>query len=253
VRAFVVSIMLAAAVAGASADILVGNGKVKSERRSLSSFSSVSVAGSGTLRLHRGGQKVELTCDSNILPYITTTVTGSELRIGFKPFTGILKATKMEFDVTIPELAAVRLAGSGDAYVDSFSGDTFEASVAGSGGIKAELEYRNISLNCSGSGGFDASVKSDGLELRCSGSGSAYVKGSAERAEVTISGSGTLGARGFSVSDARIIISGSGEAEIRVAKSLDAVLSGSGSVRYWGKPSIQQRVSGSGRISRAGG
>lgn len=251
-RGFIVSIMLAAAIGGVYADIVRGNGQVESERRSVPGFTSVSVSGSGTLRVHRGRQRVEIMTDSNILPYVTTSVSGGELTIGFKPFTSIMNSTKLQFDVSLPELTAVRISGSGDAYVDAFKGSSFKAFVTGSGAIKADLEYKAIALNCSGSGGFDATVKASRLDLRCSGSGAAYIKGAADRAEVALTGSGALGARNFSVADARVVISGSGEAEIKVAKSLDAVLSGSGSVKYWGSPEMSQRVSGSGRITKAG-
>jgi ABC-type amino acid transport substrate-binding protein len=251
-RKIIVALTLAALAAGASADVLIGNGRAKTERRSVPAFSSISLGGSGTLRVHRGGQKVEITSDSNILPYITTTVSGGELKIGLKPFTSIVKSTRMQFDITLPELKGVAIAGSGDAFLDAFSGDAFKAVVAGSGGIKADLGYKAIELSCSGSGGFDAAVKAGRLDLRCSGSGGAVLRGSAERAEVTITGSGSLGARGLSVGEARLLISGSGEAELRATRRLDVVISGSGGVRYWGQPAISQRVSGSGRISQAG-
>jgi hypothetical protein len=237
---------------GAFADVVIGNGKVETDRRSVSAFSSISMGGSGTLRVHKGAQKVELTCDSNILPYITTDVEGGELKIGFKPFTSINKATKMQFDVTLPDLKGVRLAGSGDAYVDAFKGDSFSASLSGSGGIKAALEYRSVSLKLSGSGGFDATVKAKEFDLRCTGSGGAFVKGSADRVDVAMSGSADLGGRDLATQDARIIVSGSSHIEIRAAKSIDVTLSGSGDLRYWGNPSISQRVSGSGRIVKAG-
>jgi hypothetical protein len=244
--------MLAAAALGAYADVVVGNGKVETERRNVPAFSSISVGGSGTLRVHRGTRKVEITSDSNILPYVTTTVEGGELKIGFKPFTSIMKSTKQEFDITLPDFTGLRLSGSGDAYIDAFSGDTFSATVSGSGGVKAELDYTTVALNASGSGGFDANVKADKFDLRCTGSGSAFLRGSSSRAAITISGSADVGGRDFAANDARVVISGSGNVDIRTAKSLDASLSGSGRIRYWGNPSISQRVSGSGSISKAG-
>jgi hypothetical protein len=251
-RKIVVSLILAAFAAGAFADIVIGNGKPRTEGRSVPAFSSISVGGSGTLRVHRGGQKVEITSDSNILPYITTMVSGGVLKIGLKPFTSIANRTRMQFDITLPELKGLAIAGSGDAFLDPFTGDSFKAVVSGSGGVKADLGYKAIELSCSGSGGFDAAVKADRFDLRCSGSGEAYLKGSAGRARVTITGSGSLLARDLAVDEARLVVSGSGEAELRAARSLDVAINGSGGVRYWGKPSISQRVSGSGRISQAG-
>jgi hypothetical protein len=251
-RAIFVMVLLSSALTFAAADVVIGNGRVETERRSVPAFKSIAVSGSGILRVHRGAQKLELRADSNILPYITTTVLGSELIIGFKPFTSILRSSKLEYELSLPDLSAVKISGSGDAYVDAFKGEDFEARVSGSGGIKADLDYNAISLVSSGSGGFDAKLKASSLVLRCSGSGEAFIKGSADRAEVTITGSGALGARDFAVGEARLVISGSGKVELRASRTLDATLSGSGGVRYWGSPQVSQRISGSGRISRAG-
>jgi hypothetical protein len=237
---------------GAFADVVLGNGKVETERRSVPLFSSIDVGGSGTLKVHRGPQKVEISCDSNILPYVTSVVEAGELKIGFRPFTSVRGPTRMEFDVTLPDLAGIRLTGSGEAYVDEFNGGSFSADISGSGGIKAELEYASISLNLSGSGGVDVAVKAGDFRLRCSGSGGSFIRGSAKKAEIALSGSAELGARDFVVEDARVISNGSSHIEIRATKSLDATLSGSGDLRYWGDPTIMERVSGSGRIAKAG-
>lgn len=244
--------MISAAVAGASADIVFGNGDVQIEQRTVASFSSISVAGSGTLRVHKGGQKVSLKSDSNVLPYITTEVVDGQLRIGFKPFTSLTGTTKLEYEITMPSLRGIGIAGSGEAYVDAFKGETFKADIAGSGAMKADLDYGSIQLNCMGSGGFDAKVKADRLDLRVSGSGDVFIQGSADRAEVRLSGSSSLGAKNFAVGDAKVAVTGSGSVEIKVAKSLDIAISGSGSLKYWGNPVISQRVSGSGQISKGG-
>jgi hypothetical protein len=251
-RALIASIMLTALAVGASADIVVGNGRISSEKREVSAFKTISVSGSGTLRVHKGAQKVELKSDSNILGYITTTVSGDELRIGFKPFTSLLKVSKLEYDITLPELEGVRLSGSGDAVVDAFKGNDFSGEVSGSGGIKAELDYKSVSLRTTGSGDFDATVVANELELRCSGSGGAALKGAASRVAVIISGSADIRARELEAREVDISVSGSGAIDIRATKTIDAKISGSGDVRYWGSPSVSQRVSGSGKIKKAG-
>jgi len=238
---------------GAFAEIVVGNGSIETQKRELPAFSAINVGGSATLKVHRGAQKVEISCDSNILPYIVTTVSGNELTIGFKPLTSIMSSSKMQFEITLPELAGIRLSGSGEAYVDAFKGDSFTGIVSGSGSVKAaDLAYSGVSLASSGSGGFEAKVKAERLDLRCTGSGGVSLSGSAGRGEIAVSGSGKIGGRDFAVNEARIAVSGSGNVEIRAIKNLDATLSGSGSIRYWGGPSVSQRISGSGRISKAG-
>jgi hypothetical protein len=236
---------------GAFADIVVGNGKIETERRELPAFSAINVGGAATLKVHRGAQKVEISCDSNILPYITTTVSGGELTIGFKQFTSIRSLTAMQFEIAVPELAGIRLSGSGEAYIDSFKGDSFSGFVSGSCNLKAAgLDYSTASLAFSGSGGLDAKVNAERLDLRCSGSCGVSVSGRAVRGEIAVSGSSIIGARDFAVSEARIAVTGSGSVEIKALKSLDATISGSGTIRYWGSPDVSQRISGSGRITK---
>jgi hypothetical protein len=222
-RAFAFAIVLAAATSSACADVVIGNGKVEAERRTVPAFSSISVGGSGTLKVHRGGQRLTITSDSNILPYVTTEVSGSELKIGLKPMTSITRMTKLEFDVSLPELEGVEISGSGSAFVDAFDGDDFKARLSGSGSMKASLDYEKAALSASGSGGFDVEGDFGSLDLRLTGSG-----------------------------EADITISGSGNVEIRASEKLAASLSGSGEVRYWGDPRVEQRVSGSGRVTRRG-
>ena len=93
--------------------LVSGNGKVTTEERAVSGFTAVSLSGSGSLRVHEGGFKVEVIADSNILPYIVTELVGTELRIGFKPGIGIARTTRLEFDVTMPGLAGIRVSGLG--------------------------------------------------------------------------------------------------------------------------------------------
>jgi hypothetical protein len=252
VRRAAASLALACLLAGASAaEAIAGDGRIVTERRSASAFSSIGFGGAGTLRVRRGAQKVELSCDSNILPYITTEVESGELKIGVKPFASI-SPTRLQIDVSLPELAGLRLSGSGDAAVDPFKGESFSAKLSGSGSLRASLEYGSVLLDQSGSGGIDASVKAARLELRISGSGDAALRGAADRVDIVVSGSAEVGARELASQTARVIVSGSSRIELRAAKSLDVALSGSGDLRYWGDPALTQRVSGSGRVTKAG-
>jgi hypothetical protein len=246
------AVLLSAAAISACAEVVVGNGRIETESRSVPAFSSVSVGGSGVLNVHKGAQKVEISCDSNILPYVTTTVSNGELRIGFKPLASIMHFSKMRFDVTLPELSGIHQSGSGDTFVDPFKGDSISASLSGSGNLKASFDYGKVTFDASGSGGIDATVIARELDARLSGSGRAELKGAAESLDLVITGSGEFAGREFSAIDSRISVSGSGGVEIEAKKKLDAKLSGSGRLLYWGDPILSQRVSGSGRITRAG-
>jgi Protein of unknown function (DUF2807). len=250
-RMLIASAMLALSAVAASAQFVIGNGNVVSETRKVPAFTAISVSGSGVLRVHRGPQKVVLTCDSNVMPLITTTVSHGELSIGFKPFASIMNAHKFEFDVTIPELSGLSQSGSGDSFIDAFSGDTFSGSISGSGGMQAKLDYGEIDLHSSGSAGFDATIIAKDFKYRSSGSGSSQIRGGAEKAELGLSGSSDFSGQDFSVDSGTVSISGSGHVDIRANKSLVARLSGSGSLRYWGDARVDQRTSGSGHVEKA--
>jgi len=233
--------------------ILWGNGDIESEERFETDFSSIGVSGSCKLRLHRGDYKIEVTSDSNLLPYINTRISGGTLYLGFKPFTWVVRKTELEFNVTLPELSRIGSSGSTEVEVDAFSGDVFSAFLSGSGEVKADtLDYESISLGSSGSGGFGAIVQAHDFKLHSSGSGATSIMGAAKNAEISLSGSADIDGRNFAAEEARINSSGSSLVELRVVKKLDAHISGSGDVRYWGDPAVSRHVSGSGRVQRSG-
>jgi hypothetical protein len=52
--------------------------------------------------------------------------------------------------------------------------------------------------------------------------------------------------------DASVRISGSAHVKLDARKTLTASISGAGDVEYYGDPKVERRVSGIGRIERAG-
>lgn len=249
---FITACVLVCLSFGGFADVVVGNGRVESEGRSLPSFRSIQCSGSGTLRVHKGSQKVVISADSNILPFVTTSVSGGELRIGLKPMTMIMKASKMQFDVTLPDLSGIDLSGSGETSIDAFKGESFDAKMSGSGSLRASLDYKELSYHSSGSGSLDATIIAGRMNIDFSGSGELKLRGAAESVDIGISGSGSIAGRDFVVNELEIDVSGSSDIEIQAKKSIKSRVSGSGSIRYWGNPTIDQHTSGSGRIERAG-
>jgi Protein of unknown function (DUF2807). len=250
----IVPLALAAAFCSCESGLVVrGNGTVSSEQRSVGAFTSVTVSGAGKLYVHKGAQAVAITADSNLLPYITTSVSGSTLTIGVEPFTNIVSASELRYDVTLPDLSGVSISGACDASMEAFQGSSFSGSISGAGSMSAaSLSYGTIRLSSTGAGSFTAAVAADSLGLEVSGSGGASLSGTAASASISISGAGGVSAKGLSVDSASVTITGTGSAELRVAKSLSATVSGVGSVRYWGSPGVSQRVTGIGSVAKAG-
>lgn len=225
--------LLAVLPFNACGQVLVGDGRIETEVRELPAFNSISLSGSGELRVHRGRQKVTVSVDSNILPYVRTAVSGGTLEIGLKPTVGVLKMSKLIVEVTMPGLEGLSVSGSGDAFVDRFEGDSFEGAISGSGKLKADLSYRAVAFTISGSGRIDLEGRTADAKLR-------------------VSGSGDIRAKDFAAEEAEVSISGSGGIEIRASRRLDVRVSGAGDLRYYGSPKIEQRISGSGKLRRIG-
>lgn len=241
-----------AALGLASCGGVVGNGKIETESRNVRGFHSISLGGSGSLAVHKGDFRVEVTGDSNLLPYIVTELVGSELVIGVRPGVNIINSSRLHFEVSLPELAGLKVSGSGRAIADPFSGKDLRLGVSGSGSIEAEPDYANGELSLSGSGRIKLKARFSALTAKLSGSGDIGLQGSSDSLDLSISGSGRFDGKDFSVDKALAKLSGSGKGEVRVASSLGARLSGSGRLAYWGNPRIDASANGSGGLRKAG-
>jgi len=234
---------------------VVGDGRVISSERGVGSFSSVEAVGSADVRIKQGKEtKVVVTTDANLQDLFEVRVSKGELWLGFKPGVMAIRPTRLEVDVTLPELTGLVLSGSGTVTLeDAFGGSDVSLTLSGSGDVTARqgLSYTNLSARLSGSGAFKAaSLYATSCDMTLTGSGDIRIgEGAIGSLAARISGSGDIEAEAVSVRQASIRITGSGDATLRIDERLEAVLSGSGSVRYAGKPLIDSRSTGSGRVS----
>jgi hypothetical protein len=126
-------------------------------------------------------------------------------------------------------------------------------SQSGSGNVKIEgtLKSESLELGVSGSGNVSGDIQASELEIRQSGSSNIKLTGTVERASFSCSGSGNISSPGLAIQDCDVRISGSGNADITVNKTLKASISGSGNVKYRGAGNlISSSTSGSGRIRK---
>jgi hypothetical protein len=229
-----------------------GNGNVTTEKREVPAFTSLSLSGSGTLRLKKGDFKVLVITDSNVQPAILTEVSGGTLHIGARLGRMPIWPTKLEYEVSLPSLDGIGVSGSGNIESEAFSGSDIGIDISGSGSIAGAFSYRNAKASISGSGSLQGDGAFGSLDCRLSGSGRAKLSGLASSLAVNLSGSGSLDGRDLSADKIKVDVSGSGEVDIRAKEFVEARLSGSGSLRYWGNPKVDARTSGSGRIERVG-
>ena len=215
----------------------IGQVQAEDQTRELQAFSEITLKIPAKLHLEQGDkQSFEIVGKQSALDEIVTEVKNRELVIRFKTknlFMKDFETGKLEIFITVPDLTALSVSGSGDIIND--------------GAINARI----LNLTCSGSGTIKLDdLKSERMKVMISGSGNVTVAGNdeAEDLSVNISGSGNFRGEGFKSTDVTARISGSGGADVYCTNSLIARVAGSGDIRYKGNPRIDQSIAGSGKV-----
>ncbi|MES2827300.1 MAG: head GIN domain-containing protein [Bacteroidota bacterium] len=131
--------------------------------------------------------------------------------------------------------------------------DITSLTMSGDGSIKVNgtALAKELTATLSGSGSITANIDTERLTSVLSGSGTLNLTGKGGDADVTLSGSGKFNGKTLALVDLNTRISGSGSVNVKVDGNIKALISGSGHVYYTGNPSIEQRVIGSGGVSKS--
>lgn len=206
--------------------------------RKVDVFTEISLNVSAKLYLTQGdNQSVRIEAKSSTLDDIITEVKGRRLIIRF-PNKSIFKRNynpgKIEIYITVPEIGALGVSGSGDIVVEDLKARILEMAVSGSGNIDIEkLDSKKVKASISGSG--NISIGKGGV---------------ADELGVSISGSGNFNGKGFEADEVTAHTSGSGNCSVKSNGSVTARVAGSGNIYYGGNPSIDTSVAGSGKVKR---
>jgi hypothetical protein len=188
-----------------------GSGQVKSEQRKVSSFNQVSFSGAGQLTITQGSSdSLTVVADENLLPYLTSSVSGNTQQLGQASNVTIQSAKSISYLVTVKQLQGLTLSGAGTAEVNNVTPSSLNVTVSGAGHVR--------------------------------------ITGSAASQNVTLSGVGSYDGSGFATKSATVDISGTGNAVVAVSDTLTATVSGIGSVEYIGNPKVTQHVTGLGGV-----
>jgi predicted small secreted protein len=278
-RIVIPTLLLLAALllSGCGFQVVSGSGKLNTENRTVSGFTSVSLAGIGNLYLTQGAtEAVRIETEDNLIPYFETVVEGSTLKIDIKSqYLGVnLQPTQpIKFYVTLPKLEAVTLAGSGNIFGGTLKTGAFKISLLGSGNISADtLSATTVDINLSGSGNISLgsisatqvtnsiagsgniqvdALAADTVSSKTSGSGNITFSGKVSGQSAEILGSGDYRAGGLKCATTTLRVTGSGNSQVASSSTLDVSILGSGDVTYSGTPKLNVSISGSGKVNPA--
>jgi len=204
-------IAAAAVVALAGCAPTVASGPVTSEERDIPAITTVVLQTSGDLSISEGEPRLVISAASDALEHLTSEVDGDVLALGVT--TGImLRLGTVRYELTVPDLEAITMDGSGDVEWTGLAARRIEISVAGSGDVTLSGTTQELGIDIAGSGNVH------GADLR------------AQAVDV--------------------VVRGSGDVDVSPVDSLSVDILGSGTVTYSGEPTLDTTIAGSGEVVR---
>jgi Putative auto-transporter adhesin, head GIN domain len=203
--------LLAVVLLVTACSVTRGSGQLATETRPVSGFTKVELSGTGELTIEKTGtESLTISAEENILPQLTSEVSGDTLILGTKPNATIVTTKPITYSLTVKDLTGLALSGSGSIRIPNLT--------------------------------------TAALSIKISGSGTITANGTANDQDLEISGSGRYLADGLTSKTVKARISGSGAASVAATDVIDVEISGSGSLTYSGNPQVTQEISGSGKL-----
>ncbi|MBX2906079.1 MAG: DUF2807 domain-containing protein [Taibaiella sp.] len=228
-----IALLATAALSTSSCRRIVGDGPSITKTYSLSGFSSINSGIDGDVYYTQDSTyHVEIYGQSNILDKIETPIENGELRLQFRKFERIGWHNKVIVRISAPAMTGLGVNGSGNLYANQ----------------PVNSANMNVKVNGSGNVTMSSYTGSD-FTSQISGSGRITVNGGkVQTASTRISGSGDVDIAGMQAENATVNTSGSGNVRIWATNTLDVRISGSGDVYYSGNPVVTTSISGSGKV-----
>lgn len=215
-----------------------GSGKVISQTREVSAFTSISVTYPAEVVIQQGkSESVKLEAEDNLLPQLSTEVSDGKLTIKNKVSSWAERVNPtrpVRITITVKDLSELSFSSAGSVRIDGLETDSLKVRLSGAG----ELDILRLTAHS-----FDCSL---------SGAGSITANGTVDNLTLNVSGVGSFRGEDLSSASADVHLSGVGSATVRTTETLTAQVSGLGSVRYYGSPQVSERVSGLGSVNRIG-
>lgn len=226
--------------------------RVDSELRKVDArITSVDLTGPIDLTLRQGAvPSLTVRGEKRLLGNVETIQSGESLEIATK---GMLlhHRNPLQVVLVLPSLESISINGSGSSTVNGFIGDKADVELHGSGNLKFNGRYREVTAGIHGRGEIELNGgSSEKVVVEVVGSGQMTVVGSTDEFKAEQTGSGDLNARHLAAREAKVELMGSGTSIIQAAEVAAVSLRGSGDVTVYGGPA-QRSVSrtGSGDVT----
>ncbi|HVW66553.1 MAG TPA: DUF2807 domain-containing protein [Candidatus Peribacteraceae bacterium] len=202
-------------------------------------FTSIYTRGGIRLRIRKGKEcSVAARGLSRDVRRVDIRVVDNELRIEREhgPWLGYIfhGFRQLSFDITLPHLSKVDVAGGCMVDVEGFKDDN------------------ETTLRAAGATRLRADVKVKTLRVHAEGASAVTIRGSGDTIFATAIGASNLDARGFHAKHAHVDVSGACAAKVDAADTIDGTVTGASSLKYAGSPTVTAKASGGSGISGKG-
>ncbi|MDD5570005.1 MAG: DUF2807 domain-containing protein [Bacteroidales bacterium] len=209
-----------------------GNHHVVNQNRNVPEFYEIVSEGDFYVSVINDSIKeLSVEAEENLLPFIETFVSDNKLIVRTKRGKNIKNHNRMIIKVRSPQISGLHLSGSGKIEADT-------------------LKTNELTVKISGSGNIDLGAKCGTINANISGSGEINISGTSDKTNFDISGSGNINSYFLSQNLCYASIDGSGSIYATVEKYISVNISGSGNFHYYGNPTVETHIKGSGKVVR---
>ena len=190
-----------------------GSGKRQTEKRQVAPFTSISTEGAFDIEVVCQKElSIEVEGDDNILPLVSSEVSGNVLHL--RPTRNYSVSEAPKFKITVPNLEAISATGAGRIQISGMNNEKFQISSDGAPAITASGTTKMIGIDTNGA------AKIDTHNLRAT----------------------------HAIVDSK----GVSKVDLGVADKLDVNVSGPSRVTYKGDPVINKTIHGPGKVEKRG-
>jgi len=213
-----------------------GDGNVKTDDRSVSSFKTIELRIAADVYLTEGDHAgIKIEGDDNLLQFVEVEQHGDAVEVRSKQGFNLVSSNGLKVYVTTPVVEKI------------------EASCACN--IESQTKITSpdgLEVHFSGAGNIPLDVNAPRVDARLSGAGNIYLKGQTKDVKLNLSGAGNAHCYDLLAENTDVSISGFGSAEVYASVKLSASVSGAGNVDYKGNATdVEQHVSGAGGVHKA--
>jgi hypothetical protein len=188
-----------------------GSGKRELQKRDVAQFTSISTEGAFTVEITcQKDLSLEVEGDDNVLQFVTSDVSGNNLRL--KNTKSYSTNEPVKFTISVPNLDGLSVNGAGRIEIKNMNNDKFEIDTNGAPNI--------------------------------------IVSGNTKVIDVGTNGAGKIDAHNLHASRGVVDSKGVATVDLDVADQLDITISGPAKVTYRGDPVINKTIHGPGKIER---